>query len=184
MALIYTTLIFIFTRMPLYQLRARHQLGDLPHAFHVRLVRRVKRVTGKRTHTDRLSSSGKASDTVQWNIAQINADKCWARGVDGSGVVVATIDGGVNYQVERNNSPKTTVAIFKKNSQYDLLLFSIICVQSQHTALVGNYRGTLNSGTGAFNHTFNWNDFAYQVSHGHVLQTPVSCTLLIIQSCD
>ena len=34
---------------------------------------------------------------VEWNIAKIGADKAWAKGINGTGVVVATLDGGVRY---------------------------------------------------------------------------------------
>lgn len=38
-----------------------------------------------------------ARDPVQWNIALVGADQVWST-ANGSGVVVATMDGGVNYQ--------------------------------------------------------------------------------------
>ena len=37
------------------------------------------------------------SSGLQWNIQKIGADKAWANGHDGTGVVVATLDGGVRY---------------------------------------------------------------------------------------
>jgi subtilisin family serine protease len=118
------------SRLHLDRLSARKD--QLPHAFHVHRVGFVRRTQGRRRpeisrSRSRATEAVTGSTSVQWNIAQIGADKCWALGVDGSGIVAATIDGGVNYQ---------------------------------HDALVANYRGTL--ALGGFNHTFNWNDFAYQ----------------------
>ena len=40
------------------------------------------------------------NNDIQWNIEKINANKLWAKGFNGTGVVVATLDGGVNYQHE------------------------------------------------------------------------------------
>lgn len=37
------------------------------------------------------------SSSLAWNIVKIQADKCWQQGVNGTGVVIATIDGGVRY---------------------------------------------------------------------------------------
>jgi hypothetical protein len=39
-------------------------------------------------------------ENVQWNIKKVNADKMWEKGFNGSSVVVATLDGGVNYKHE------------------------------------------------------------------------------------
>jgi bacillopeptidase F (M6 metalloprotease family)/subtilisin family serine protease len=36
--------------------------------------------------------------SIEWNVAQINAPEVWAKGIDGSGIVVANLDSGVDYQ--------------------------------------------------------------------------------------
>eukprot|EP00945_MAST-04E_sp_MAST-4E-sp1_P001026 g1026.t1 len=56
----------------------------------------LKRVVPKKLQND----AGKSSVTLAWNIEKINADKCWAKGKNGTGVVVATLDGGVRYTHE------------------------------------------------------------------------------------
>jgi hypothetical protein len=38
-------------------------------------------------------------EDLQWNIQRVGADKAWSDGFDGTGVVVATLDGGVRYDV-------------------------------------------------------------------------------------
>ena len=38
-------------------------------------------------------------DDVQWNIKLIGAEACWQNNITGSGIVVATLDGGVNRSV-------------------------------------------------------------------------------------
>mmetsp|Transcript_38168 Transcript_38168/g.75093 ORF Transcript_38168/g.75093 Transcript_38168/m.75093 type:complete len:423 (+) Transcript_38168:50-1318(+) len=57
----------------------------------------------KATTVSRLAFASRSASTVptggslSWNIEKIQADKCWAKGINGTGVVVATIDGGVRY---------------------------------------------------------------------------------------
>ena len=47
-----------------------------------------------------MSKNELSGDPIQWNIKKVTADKMWEKGFNGSGVVVATLDGGVNYQHE------------------------------------------------------------------------------------
>ncbi|RED58019.1 S8 family serine peptidase [Cohnella lupini] len=46
-------------------------------------------------------SKAKTSDfdpeNIEWNIAQVNAPQIWEQGIDGSGIVVANLDTGVEY---------------------------------------------------------------------------------------
>lgn len=44
--------------------------------------------------------SSEAPDAVEWNIAKVNADKVWATGNTGQGIVVANNDTGVRYTHE------------------------------------------------------------------------------------
>lgn len=43
------------------------------------------------------AGSGAAPSSVEWNIAHINAPEVWAKGIDGTGIVVASLDTGVDY---------------------------------------------------------------------------------------
>lgn len=36
-------------------------------------------------------------ETIEWNIAQVNAPEVWEQGIDGTGIVVANLDSGVDY---------------------------------------------------------------------------------------
>lgn len=36
-------------------------------------------------------------NSIEWNISQINAPEVWAKGIDGTGIVVANLDTGVEY---------------------------------------------------------------------------------------
>ncbi|MCM3781741.1 S8 family serine peptidase [Neobacillus mesonae] len=50
---------------------------------------------------DAKSSSAETSDfdpeNIEWNIAQVNAPEVWEQGIDGTGIVVANLDSGVEY---------------------------------------------------------------------------------------
>jgi bacillopeptidase F len=46
------------------------------------------------------TQAGRRGDGLQWNIQKIGAPQAWNNGVDGHGVVVATLDGGVRYTHE------------------------------------------------------------------------------------
>ncbi|AWB43043.1 serine protease [Paenibacillus sp. CAA11] len=46
---------------------------------------------------DAASKPAANSDQIEWNIAQINAPEVWAKGIDGTGIVVANLDTGVDY---------------------------------------------------------------------------------------
>lgn len=39
----------------------------------------------------------KQNSNIGWNIAQVNAPEAWAQGIDGTGIVVANLDSGVDY---------------------------------------------------------------------------------------
>lgn len=42
-------------------------------------------------------STPAANSNIEWNISQINAPEVWAKGIDGTGIVVANMDSGVDY---------------------------------------------------------------------------------------
>ena len=44
-----------------------------------------------------VETPSQAPDTVEWNIAKINADDVWALGYTGAGIVAANVDTGVDY---------------------------------------------------------------------------------------
>ncbi|GGA41076.1 S8 family serine peptidase [Paenibacillus physcomitrellae] len=56
--------------------------------------------TGQDTKTSQ-SGSGKSptadDPNVEWNIERVNAPEVWAKGIDGTGIVVASLDTGVDY---------------------------------------------------------------------------------------
>lgn len=61
-------------------------------------VRRIASVTTPTSYADILPKN-EGDDDVQWNIKLIGADQCWKNNITGSGVVLATLDGGVNRYV-------------------------------------------------------------------------------------
>lgn len=64
--------------------------SNTQHVLRVERTRTFRRTSFVRTHSI-------ASTSPNWNIEIINADKVWDEGVNGSGVTVATLDGGVTY---------------------------------------------------------------------------------------
>ena len=50
----------------------------------------------KQANLTKSSNSG-GEPEIAWNVKQVHADEVWAMGIDGSGVIVAVIDTGVNY---------------------------------------------------------------------------------------
>ncbi|MEC0135365.1 S8 family serine peptidase [Paenibacillus macerans] len=46
---------------------------------------------------DNAGAAAVKPSSVEWNIAQVNAPEVWAQGIDGTGIVVANLDTGVEY---------------------------------------------------------------------------------------
>jgi bacillopeptidase F len=63
----------------------------------VRSIYRQPSPTGHSNSTTHLEFKEPSSSSLAWNIKRVGADQCWSQGVNGSGVVIATIDGGVRY---------------------------------------------------------------------------------------
>lgn len=58
----------------------------------------VEEKAAQETQASAAVGTGTAPSSIEWNIAQINAPEVWAKGIDGTGIVVANIDTGVDYQ--------------------------------------------------------------------------------------
>jgi hypothetical protein len=67
-----------------------------PSSYTIRRTGQIKRMNAVARTPPRKRPP--APNSVQWNIALINADQVWAKGVNGSDISVASIDGGVNYK--------------------------------------------------------------------------------------
>jgi subtilisin family serine protease len=61
------------------------------------LSRGLNQVTPRLDKSSNSREAKKLNSGVQWNVEHVRADKCWSKGINGSGVVVATLDGGVRY---------------------------------------------------------------------------------------
>ncbi|MED4959659.1 S8 family serine peptidase, partial [Paenibacillus macerans] len=46
---------------------------------------------------DNAGAAAVKPSSVEWNIAQVHAPEVWAQGIDGTGIVVANLDSGVEY---------------------------------------------------------------------------------------
>ncbi|GJM76781.1 hypothetical protein HMSSN036_89970 [Paenibacillus macerans] len=46
---------------------------------------------------DHAGAAAVKPSSVEWNIAQVNRPEVWAQGIDGTGIVVANLDSGVEY---------------------------------------------------------------------------------------
>ncbi|MEC0211577.1 S8 family serine peptidase [Paenibacillus ehimensis] len=46
---------------------------------------------------DKVKTDAIKPSNVEWNISQVNAPEVWAKGIDGTGIVVANLDSGVEY---------------------------------------------------------------------------------------
>ena len=49
------------------------------------------------------TSSASITSTTQWNLTMVGADDAWAKGHTGQGVVIASMDSGIDYQHEQLN---------------------------------------------------------------------------------
>ena len=61
-------------------------------------IQRVSPILRPKERVTRSAVSSSKED-VQWNIKLIGAEACWQNNITGSGIVVATLDGGVNRSV-------------------------------------------------------------------------------------
>jgi hypothetical protein len=71
-------------------------------ASHADEIAQIKLIGMRRRHgsTSHRPSKESHNDSPQWNIDLVKAPTAWAAGTNGSGVTVATLDGGVSYKHE------------------------------------------------------------------------------------
>jgi subtilisin family serine protease len=121
--------------------------GDVARVDPMGFYRRHRSVGGGADTQLRRPAGDPAGDGLQWNIQKIGADAAWKNGVDGQGVVVATLDGGVRYTHEalvgnyRGTLAAAAAGTTESNNR-----------QQDHL----NHQ---------FDHDYNWKDYAYKSAY-------------------
>ncbi|KIL35108.1 serine protease [Cohnella kolymensis] len=76
---------------------AMEQIAQLPEVD--KILPNQERFLDKveKSQASSFTTAGAQPSSVEWNIAQVHAPEVWAMGIDGTGIVVANLDTGVEY---------------------------------------------------------------------------------------
>jgi subtilisin family serine protease len=93
--------------------------SDTPAPYVVDKNYQRKRQVSREDSSDYNNFEKESSSSLAWNIQKIKADQVWAKGINGSGITIATLDGGVNYQHVALKYNYRGATVNGKNIDYD-----------------------------------------------------------------